>query len=273
MPQAQFISDRPVALSVAGSDCSAGAGLQADLKTFTAFGVYGLTALTCAVSEVPGEVERIEAMPPDFLSSQVELLCRHFPVQALKTGMLYSTGHVMALVQSLERAGFSGALVVDPVMVASSGDSLIREDAVRAYRDLLFPRASVLTPNLDEAGVLLGRALTASQDLEPAARELCARYGVAVLVKGGHLEGAEAIDFLCEDGTSCETFCAPRVEGVKTHGTGCTYSAAIAAGLAHGRSLHQSVADAKAFVTKAISRALEWGSPPAPIHALNHRLE
>ena len=233
----------PVALTIAGSDCSAGAGLQADLKTFSAHGVYGLTVVTCIVSEIPGKVSRIQAAEASMVRDQLEILLQGFPVQALKTGMLYSTAIIEQIADVLEAipAGRRPQIVVDPVMVATSGDRLLLADAVAAYESRLFPMAAVITPNLDEAAVLLGRTITQESELAPAAAELQARYGCAVLLKGGHLRGTEALDWLHHsEGT--QAFRAPFIPNVSTHGTGCTYAAAITSRLALGDSLAVAVA-------------------------------
>ena len=260
----------PVTLSIAGSDCSAGAGIQADLKTFTAFDTYGLTAVTCVVAEVPGRVTEIAPVSPSVVGEQIRILTHPdhgFPIAAAKTGMLYSRIHIRATMEALPE---SIPLVVDPVMVASSGDPLLLDDAVAAYWSEVFPRAAVITPNLDEATFLLGRTINAEADLEPAARELCERAGSPVLLKGGHLKGESAIDILVESpDAKAHIFTAPFVPDVSTHGTGCTYSAAITACLASGETLPQAVDRAKKFVTSAIAGTHRWRD--GDLQALDHR--
>ncbi|MBP7948062.1 MAG: bifunctional hydroxymethylpyrimidine kinase/phosphomethylpyrimidine kinase [Verrucomicrobiales bacterium] len=261
----------PVTLSVAGSDCSSGAGLQADLKTFSAFRTYGLTVVTCVVSEVPGKVNRIALIDPEMVADQLALLLEGFPVAALKTGMLHSQAvirQVAALLCQIPVAR-RPKLVVDPVMVATSGDPLIEPDAIGAYEELLFPIAEVITPNLDEAAVLLKRKLTRETDLAPAAESLHSRYGCAVLLKGGHLRGKTAVDVL-RDQRGFTWHRAPFVPGISTHGTGCTYSAAITAALAKGEPLRTAVRQAKKFVSAAIAQSFRWGSGRRRIDALNH---
>lgn len=253
---------RPVALTIAGSDCCAGAGLQADLKTFGSLGCHGLTVATCVVSETPGRVAAIQPVRPALVRSQITLLRAAYPIQAAKTGMLYSERIVRETAESLEGARFP--LVVDPVMVATSGDPLLKKSAIRAYFQRLFPLATLLTPNVDELALLSGRAIRTRGDLRAAGRELFERCGCAILLKGGHLGGREAVDFLIGDGLD-ETYSAPFLRGIATHGTGCTYSAAIAAGLAQGLSLPESVQNAKSFITRAIAGYLRWGK----IHALD----
>ena len=265
----------PVALTIAGSDCSAGAGAQADLKTFSALGAYGLTALTCVVAETPGKVQSIQAVEADLVAEQITLLLESFPVAAIKTGLLYS-GETVARVSSCLRAwnarrGSPIPLVVDPVMVATSGDLLLRKEAIEIYERELFPLATVLTPNLDEARTLLGGPIDDLHAMTEAGQRLEARYGVPVLLKGGHLGGDQAIDLLFSGGDVAR-FSAPFSRGVHTHGTGCTYAAAIAAGLAAGLSLKAAVEQGKQFVSAAIAQHFSWksGTGGADLHALNH---
>lgn len=256
----------PVALSIAGSDNSAGAGAQADLKTFTALGVYGLTALTCVVAEVPGRVSAIAPVPPEVVAEQIRLSLAAFPVAAVKTGMLHSRAIIEAVCATLESA--RPVLVVDPIMVATSGSPLLEPDGVAAYRERLFPLAALVTPNLAEAAALWGRPVASLAEMREAGRELCGLYGCAFLIKGGHLQG-EAVDLLVTPQGEEETFAAPRVPGIATHGTGCTLSAAITAGLAAGKPLAEAVACAKGFVTRAIAGSYRWGGT----QALNHQVE
>lgn len=257
----------PVALTIAGSDSSAGAGIQADLKTFSALGIYGLTAVTCVVAEVPGRVARIQPVDPEVVAEQVRLCLDTFPVAAVKTGMLFSREIIEAVMRALPEE--CAPLVIDPVMVASSGDRLLQPDAVEAYRELVFPRATVMTPNLGEARVLTGRDLPDLEAMRSAALELRDRFGCAVLLKGGHLRAAEAVDVLaCVDGL--REFRAPFVVGVDTHGTGCTYASAVTAGLALGYSLEETVAEAKEFVTMAVREHCRWKRGGSVTDALNH---
>ncbi|HEX8077101.1 MAG TPA: bifunctional hydroxymethylpyrimidine kinase/phosphomethylpyrimidine kinase, partial [Chthoniobacterales bacterium] len=222
----------PVALTIAGSDSSAGAGIQADLKTFGALGVYGVTAVTCVVAETPGRVAKIEPMSADLVREQIEVLLRSFPVAAIKTGLLCS-GEIVAAIADALREDRSAPLVVDPVMIATSGDQLLRDDAIEIYERELFPIATVITPNLNEAARLAGKAIVDVVAMRKAGAILTQKYRVPVLLKGGHLAGNQAIDLLFADGNVTE-FSAPFSRGVATHGTGCTYSAAIAAGLGTG---------------------------------------
>lgn len=257
------VRSKPVALTVAGSDNSAGAGIQADLKTFSCFGCYGLTAVTCVVAEVPGKVSAIQAMKPDLVASQIALSFEAFPVSAVKTGMLFSAAIIEAVADQL--GGRAIPLVIDPVMVASSGDPLLRKSAVDAYRRLLFPLAALVTPNLDELKILSGREIGSIAQMKDAGRALVDRYGCAFLLKGGHLKGKSAIDILAST-AGFEEFSAPFLRGVDPHGTGCTYSAAVAANLAKGRALSESVGEAKSYITAAIEKHLRWGRTSALEH-------
>jgi hydroxymethylpyrimidine/phosphomethylpyrimidine kinase len=254
----------PVALTIAGSDSSAGAGIQADLKTFGAFGVYGLTAITCVVAEMPGRVSKIEPVSAELVREQIEVLLRGFPVAAIKTGLLFSEKIITEIARTL-REHRSIPLVIDPVMVATSGDALLQDDAIQIYERDLFPLARLLTPNLNEAARLTGQPIGDLAAMRDAGEILAKKYGVAVLLKGGHLAGDQAIDLLFVDGNVIE-FSAPFSRGIATHGTGCTYSAAITAGLANGLSLEEAVRRAKEFVTAAIVQHHAWNQ----IHALNH---
>lgn len=254
----------PVLLTIAGSDCSAGAGIQADLKAGSALGCYTLTALTCVVSEVPGRVAGIAPMAADFVASQVRECTAAFPVAAVKTGMLYSADIVRAVAAELP-AGCP--LVVDPVMIATAGESLMQAEALAAYREHIFPRAALITPNVDELLVLSGRvAIGTEAELTAAALALAAELGCAVLAKGGHLQGSDCCDILARPCGSTRAWRHPRTGGIPTHGTGCTLSAAVAAGLAHGLELAQAIEQGLAYTAQAIARSHCWGHT----YALNH---
>lgn len=266
----------PVALTIAGSDSSAGAGVQADLKTFSVFGVYGLTAVTCIVAEIPGKVSRIEAVSARIVREQIEVLAKNFKIGAIKTGLLCSAEIISAIAKTIRRIENLSApripLVIDPVIVATSGDPLLEPAAIEAYEKKLFPLASLITPNLDEAEQLLGTKIRDRQSMHRAGKELKRKLGTAILLKGGHLAGEYAVDLLFVDGRVVE-FSAPLVRGVVTHGTGCTYSAAITAGLACDLSLEEAIRRAKKFVTKSIVRHLRWTSRSGKkIDALRHSL-
>ena len=216
-------------MTIAGSDCSAGAGLQADLKAAHAMGAFALTAVTCVVSEAPGTVRGIQEVDPALVADQVRINLEHFPVRAVKTGMLYSPAIVRAVHGVLDGADIP--VVVDPVMIATAGDRLMREEAVAVYEELLLPGAALLTPNLDEAAVLLRSSVNPGRDeLPEVAARLAVRYGCPVLLKGGHLEG-DCRDVLSgPDGCLLGQWEHPRVQDVSTHGTGCSLSAAVTAG-------------------------------------------
>ena len=261
--------NRPVALTIAGSDSSAGAGLQADLKTFSALGVFGVTAVTCVVAEVPGKVSRIDPVDAGNVREQIELLLGTFPIGAIKTGLLFSAEIVETVAHTLERCAGKIPLIIDPVMIATSGDALLQPAAVASYCARLFPRATLVTPNLAEAAALTGRSVRDVGEMKAAGNELARKFRTRFLLKGGHLVGDRAIDLLCDETVVVE-FSAPFVPGVSTHGTGCTYSAAIAARLAHGDSLEESIARAKDFVSRAIREYLSWPTSSGEIQALNH---
>jgi hydroxymethylpyrimidine/phosphomethylpyrimidine kinase len=264
----------PVVLTIAGSDSSGGAGIQADLKTFSALRVYGLSAVTCLVAEIPGKVSSLEPVSVKMVREQVEVVCQSFPVAAIKTGLLCSGEIISAIAQAIgnlaRNNGRNIPLVVDPVMVATSGDSLLGPGAIKLYENELFPLATLITPNLDEAAKFLGEKIHDRQSMRRAVEALARKYGTSILLKGGHLVGSTALDLLCHRGKMTE-FSAPFVRGIATHGTGCTYSAAITAGLASGLSLEESIKQAKKFVTTSIRRHFRWKHQGGDaIDALNH---
>lgn len=258
----------PVYLSIAGSDCSAGAGLQADLKAGFALGCYPLTAVTCVVSEVPGKVEGIVAMEPQFVADQVRICLEHFPVAAIKTGMLYSPEIVQAVVAELN--DYSGPIVVDPVMIATAGEPLILQAAISVYEQSLMPRTTVLTPNLDELQRLLGTTepIFTADDLQQAATVLSQKYNCAVLAKGGHLGSNTCTDILVQKDGTAHRWSHPRTLGISTHGTGCTLSSAVAAHLAHGHNLVQAVELSLRYITKSIATSHQLGD----LWAVNHHV-
>src|SRR5256714_2788609 len=216
------ISEPAVARTIAGSDSSAGAGVQADLKTFSALGVYGINAVTSVVAEIPGKVSRIEPLRPEFVREQIEVLAKNFPIGAVKTGLLCTRKIVAAVAQAIVDLALGTPLVVDPVFLATTGEVLLDRAAIEVCEKELFPRATLLTPNLDEATRLLGQKIADRAAMEGAARKLAQKYGTSVLLKGGHLTGEHAVDLLVIDEEMIE-FSAPFVRGVTTHGTGCTY--------------------------------------------------
>ncbi len=257
----------PLALTIAGSDCSGGAGLEADLKTFSALGVYGMAAVTCVVAEQPRKVVSITPIPPARVAEQIACCLQGMRGVPVKTGMLHAAPIIRAASRSLKAAGRAcGFVTVDPVMIATSGRRLLRADAIHALEDLLADLADLVTPNMDEVEILAGRRIATPAEAEEAARRLGRRFGCAVLLKGGHgRDPRRASDFFW-DGRSGVWLHAPRIQGVRTHGTGCACSAAITAGLARGLPLAEAVRRAKRFVTRAIRGSLRFG----PWMALNH---
>jgi len=261
----------PVVLTIAGSDNSCGAGLQADLKTITALGGYGLTTATCVVAEVPGRVSMIQSVTARIVAEQIRLSFAAFPVAAIKTGMLFSA----AIIEAVHAALLAGAvaskqkpaLVIDPVMVASSGDPLLKPSAIRACRRLLFPLASLVTPNLGELETLSGQTIRSLEEMEAAGRTLAAQYRVPFLLKGGHLQHDKAVDLLIGPDGRKIRYEADFIRGADPHGTGCAYSAAIATGLAHGHPLPDAIADAKEFITRAIRQRHRWKTTEALDHS------
>jgi hydroxymethylpyrimidine/phosphomethylpyrimidine kinase len=258
----------PVVLTIAGSDCSAGAGLQADLKTFQHFGVHGLTAVTCIVAETANVVRAIHPVPTAMLRDQLALLLDSFPVVAVKTGMLFSAAHVNTVAKLLATHP-DIALVVDPVMVASTGTPLLKSNAIAAYRNRLLPLARLITPNLPEAEILLGEKIPDAAALASAASRLALMFGTNVLLKGGHLDGPQCVDLLATAGhVTC--FSDPRLTVPGSHGTGCTLSAAVTARLALGDTMPLAVAAAKAYLGNCLRHSYVFTSPGSgELHALN----
>jgi hydroxymethylpyrimidine/phosphomethylpyrimidine kinase len=258
----------PVALTIAGSDCSAGAGIQADLKTFQTFHVHGLTAVTCVVSETARIVRAVHPVPVEIVRDQIELLLESFPVTAAKTGMLFSADHVRMVAEVFEKRP-DIALVVDPVMIATSGARLLEPDAIEAYVSQLLPLARIITPNLPEAESLLEDSIPDESALESAARLLSDHFGTAVLLKGGHLDSPDCVDLLAVNGETYR-FSEARIPVAGSHGTGCTLSAAITAALAMGEALPWAVENAKNYLGETLRHSYELKCPAGgTIHALN----
>jgi hydroxymethylpyrimidine/phosphomethylpyrimidine kinase len=243
-----------VALTIAGSDSGGEAGIQADLKTFAALKVHGTTAITCLTAQNPGRISRLEPVSPEMIRAQLDAITAHFSPRAAKTGMLYSTA-IVREVASFFKAHPAIRLVVDPVMVSTSGRRLLKADAIEAMKKYLLPLATVVTPNVAEAEILTGRKIHTLEELRAAAGAICQQFGCAALAKGGHLPGTvAAVDFLHgPDGEWMES--SPRRNGVALHGTGCTYSAAITAWLARGKALPRAVEFAKDYITAKINGA------------------
>lgn len=248
----------PVALTIAGSDSGGGAGIQADLKTFAALGVHGTSAIACLTAQNPKRVLGIEVCPPKFLRRQIEAVFEDLPPAAVKTGMLFSADNVR-VVATFFRNKKRPPLVVDPLMVSTSGEKLLESKAIKILREKLLPVATLVAPNLDEAEILFGQKILSFEEMREAARKIHFRFGCAALIKGGHLKNArEAMDVFF-DGRTELLLSAPFVKGIRTHGTGCTYSAAITAALALGNDLPRAVEIGKHHVTKAISQSYQIG--------------
>jgi hydroxymethylpyrimidine/phosphomethylpyrimidine kinase len=250
----------PVALTIAGSDPSGGAGIQADLKTFHRFGVYGAAAITLLTVQNTQRVSRVEMLPPALVLAQIDAVLEDIPPQAAKTGALGNAGIIAAVARP-----YPFPLVVDPVMISKHGAPLIDPEARAALKELLLPRAFLVTPNLPEAAALAGFPVEDAAAMRRAAEAIRACGARNVLVKGGHLAGA-ALDLLLEEGGECTELAVPRIRTPHTHGTGCTYSAAIAAGLAQALPLAEAVRRAKRFVTEAIRTNPGLGRGSGPVN-------
>jgi hydroxymethylpyrimidine/phosphomethylpyrimidine kinase len=257
----------PIALTIAGSDPSGGAGIQADLKTFAALGVYGASVITALTAQNTQGVRGIHPVPPGFVASQLEAVFVDFHVKAVKVGMVAQAGIIEAIAAALSRFK-PPHVVLDPVMVASSGDRLLAPDAVAALRERLFPLASLITPNLPEAAALTGEAVANDEAaISRQGRKLMAGGAEAVLIKGGHASGAQSVDYLFR-GEDVVALSAARIATKNTHGSGCSLSSAIAANLAKGETLEQAVRSAKAWISEAIAAAdrLQVGKGHGPLH-------
>jgi hydroxymethylpyrimidine/phosphomethylpyrimidine kinase len=253
------------ALTIAGSDSGGGAGIQADLKTFAAHGVYGTSAITALTAQNTVGVTAVHVVPAEFVTAQIEAVAEDLGCDAVKTGMLATAAIVEAVVATIEELELPN-LVVDPVMVAKSGDRLLDDDAVHAVRTALLRLARVVTPNIPEAEVLAGMAITSLAEMREAARRIKKFGPAAVLVKGGHLAGDTITDLLADDAQVIE-MAGPRIAGRHTHGTGCTLAAAIAARLARGETVEQAARGAKEYVAGAMQHGIDLGAGHQP---LNH---
>ena len=254
-------------LIIAGSDSGGGAGIQADIKTVTALGGYAMTAITALTAQNTQGVHGVVGVEPAFIRQQIDVVVSDIGVDAIKTGMLHSAPVIDTVAEALRALAPGTPLVVDPVMIAKGGASLLQDDAVATLRDALLPMATVITPNLPEAGVLLGQPEPDLAQMETAAEALCALGPSAALLKGGHLEGDTVVDVLAlKDQRQC-SWTSPRVETRHTHGTGCTLASAIATGLAQQLSIEAAVARARDYVLKAIRTAPGYGQGHGP---LNH---
>jgi hydroxymethylpyrimidine/phosphomethylpyrimidine kinase len=252
------------ALTIAGSDSSGGAGIQADLKTFQRFGVYGASALTLITAQNTVGVRELYLLPRELVASQIAAVAEDLDLRAAKTGALGSAALIETVADAAVQHGIPN-LVIDPVMISKHGDALLAEDAVEALKSRLFPGATLVTPNLHEAGALLGKPVQSEARMRDAARALRDLGAAAVLVKGGDLPGDEAVDLLY-DGAEFVRLSAPRIDTVHTHGTGCTYAAAITALLARGEPLVDAACRAKDFMTRAIRSAPGLGHGHGPVN-------
>jgi hydroxymethylpyrimidine/phosphomethylpyrimidine kinase len=257
-----------IALTIAGSDSGGGAGIQADLKTFHQFGVFGTSVLVAITAQNTRGVTAVHTVPVETVEAQMAALAVDLPPHAVKTGMLATSELAEAVAEGIRRHQF-GNYVLDPVMVATSGDRLLTADAERTVGRRLVPLAALVTPNLDEARILVEAEVGTPEEMEQAGRALVRMGARAALVKGGHLEGDQVTDVLVTGGM-VRRFTRPKIHTTSVHGTGCTLSAAVAAGLAHGRPLEQVVADALDFVHRAIAAAPGLGGGHGP---LNHFVE
>ncbi|WP_047982646.1 bifunctional hydroxymethylpyrimidine kinase/phosphomethylpyrimidine kinase [Ornithinibacillus contaminans] len=257
------------ALTIAGTDPSGGAGIHADLKTFQELKTYGMSVITSVVAQNTTGVQAVHHMSIEMIKAQLDSVLSDMPVHAFKTGMIATVYMMRVIKESI--ATIKAPYIMDPVMVATSGDSLIDEDARTYLREQLLPLASLVTPNIPEAEYITGKRIETITDMQEAANEIVHQYGAsAALIKGGHLSG-EAIDFLY-DGDKMHTFSAKRIATKNTHGTGCTYSAAITAYLSKGNSLPGAVEKAKLFVTKAIEHSFSIGSGNGPTNHFAARM-
>jgi hydroxymethylpyrimidine/phosphomethylpyrimidine kinase len=254
----------PIALTIAGSDSGGGAGIQADLKTFHRFGVYGTSVVTLITAQNTAAVHGVHVLPPELMLAQLAAVLDDLPPRAAKTGALGNAAMVKALCSAARNFRFP--LIVDPVAISKHGYALLDADGMQALREELFPLAALVTPNLPEAEALTGLRVGNRAEMQAAAIHIAKMGPRAVLVKGGHLPGGDAFDIFY-NGSAFQEFSAPRIDTRHTHGTGCTYSAAITAGLALGRSMSAAIADAKQFVTRAIAQNPQLGSGSGP---LNH---
>jgi hydroxymethylpyrimidine/phosphomethylpyrimidine kinase len=262
----------PIALTIAGSDSSGGAGIQADLKTFSALGVYGASVITALTAQNTVGVSGIHEIPPEFVATQLDAVFSDLMIGAVKIGMLARTDIIEAVALGLDRHRARN-IVLDPVMIASSGDRLLRADAGDALRRELVPRARVITPNLPEAAALLDMPVANSEtEMRAQGERLRAAGANAVLIKGGHAQGAESVDLLVDE-AGVTRFASRRIATRNTHGTGCTLSSAIAAGLAKGLALPDAVRAAKTYVAAAIAAAdeLTIGKGRGPVHHFHGR--
>ncbi|MEA2636600.1 MAG: hydroxymethylpyrimidine/phosphomethylpyrimidine kinase [Chloroflexota bacterium] len=262
---------QPVVLTIAGSDSGAGAGIQADLKTFAALGVYGVSVITAITAQNTVGVRAVQEIDPDVIAAQLDAVAEDFSIAALKTGMLSSAAIIQTVAAGLKRHALH-PLVVDPVMIAKSGDRLLREDAIETLRQTLLPLAQVVTPNIPEAEVLTGLTIRTHGDRVTAGRAIMKLGAHAVVIKGGHSDEDPIVDLLV-DGDGVHEFRAARIATESTHGTGCTFSSAIVAGLGLGKDLATAVGEARAYLSSALAQAPGLGHGHGPLNHFPARQE
>lgn len=260
-----------IVCTIAGSDCGGGAGIQADLKTFQELGVFGTSVITALTAQNTTGVKDIFPTTATFVSTQLEVILEDFEVKAIKTGMLFNTKIIRMVVSTLKDRNIP--LIVDPVMIAKGGASLLQQEAVGVMKEELLPIATICTPNIPEAEVLTGRKIQTTQDIELAANDLLGLGVKCVVMKGGHLKGEEAVDYVFIPGEKVIKISTNRVDTKHTHGTGCTFSAAITAGIAKGATIQEAIIEAKKFVHLAISHPLNIGHGNGPTNHFAYKKE
>jgi hydroxymethylpyrimidine/phosphomethylpyrimidine kinase len=253
-----IVEKRPVALTIAGSDSGGGAGIQADLKSFASRGVFGTSAITCLTAQNPDEVTSVLEVSAQLIESQIVTILNYFPVKAAKTGMLFSET-IINKVSEILKSRRDITLVVDPVMVSTSGSKLLLDSAIQTMKDQLIPLASLITPNLDEAGILLGSTIQNVDDMKEAALSLYKIWKVPILMKGGHLKNQSELSDILYDGKLHHHYIKPMIPDVSTHGTGCTYSSAITAELAKGIKLSEAVRNSRDYLHKSLEQSFLAG--------------
>lgn len=261
------LKENCAALTIAGSDSGGGAGIQADLKTFSALGVFGTSVITAVTAQNLQGVFAIQAIDPGVVQKQLAAVLEGFPIKAIKTGMLFSAEIIEVIADTLANPCYPEApIIIDPVFAATSGGKLIQDEAIRLLTEKLFPMAALITPNMPEAEILLNKHLETCRDLEKASCELFERFKVPVLMKGGHLNSDKAVDIFF-DGKEMKKFTSELIHGVNNHGSGCTLSSAIAGALARGETLIEAVNTAKIYITRALENPL----PLSPgLRVINH---
>lgn len=259
------MKEYPITLTIAGSDSGGGAGVQADLKTFTALHTFGTTVFTCLTSQNPNGVTGVFEVPSDFVNQQLLAVQSYFPIRAAKTGMLFSA-EIIKTVAEFFYENPEIQLVLDPVMVATSGAKLLQDNAIQILIEELIPLSKLITPNLDEASILIGKPIHEEDQLEPMAKSIYEKFKIPVLLKGGHLSNVDLATDVLYDGHSTYKYVKPFLKGKNTHGSGCTFSSAITSYLAHGKKLPEAIGLAKDYLYKSIMDSAITG----PTMHINH---